>query len=197
MPARVLLLLLLLVLGAPGAAFAVSLFDFQWTSSSWFSTLIPVNRTNPDGSITPYDEVSRSAAMSGSGILALTPPSVEFAGYRFEFSGTGGSGGGRTYASGQISEGDITFPVSPDVPVSGGGPYSGGLLKLEGDPARPSGISISYFAGSSPHCMFNCSSVEFQGSGRVRTATVAASEPGALFVTGLILLGAAWLRRRR
>lgn len=197
MPERACLLALLLVLTAPGAARATSLFDFGWTSSAEFTTLVPVNRTEPDGSVTLFDEVRLRGTRSGSGILTLTSPSAAFDGYGFEFSGIGGGGSGDTLPGGEILDGHVSFPLPPDIPVDGaGGLLSGGLLTLEGDPARPSGLSISYFAGSSPHCLFNCSRVEFHGVGRPR-ASVAAVEPEGVIVVALGLLGAAWVRSRR
>lgn len=197
MPERACLFAILLVLAAPAAARATSLFDFDWTSSAEFTTLIPVNRVEPDGSITPYDQVRLSGTRSGSGILALTPPSAAFDGYGFEFSGVGGGGSGDTLPGGEILDGHISFPLPPDVPGGdGGGSFNGGLLTLEGDPSRPSGLSISYLAGSSPHCLFNCSRVEFHGVGRAR-GTVAAVEPEGVVVVVLGLLAAAWVRSRR
>lgn len=182
----------------PGAAHAASLFDFEWSSSALFSTLLPVNRVEPDGSVTPYDEIRQSGTRAGSGVLTLTLPGASVGDYLFEFSGSGGAGTGQALAGGEILPGGFTFALPSDVPVSGPGAaaLSGGHLTLEGDPARPSAVSISYFEGTSPHCLFNCSSVEFRGLGRARGNAVAAAEPEAAMLAALGLLGVAWRRAR-
>lgn len=186
------------VLAAPGAARGVSLFDFEWSSSATFSTLVPVNRVEPDGSVTPFDPIRQTATQAGSGVLALTLPSTSVDGYSFEFSGPGGSGSGAALPGGEILPGSFSFTLPPDVPVflPGLEAISGGRLTLEGDPARPSAVSIEYFEGPSPHCMFDCSSVQFQGLGLSNSTTVAAFEPEAALLAAVGLLGVAWFRTR-
>ena len=193
------LLALLLTLTTPGAAHATSLFDFEWTSSARSSTLVRVDRVEPDGSVTPYDEVRRSGTRTGSGVLTLTLPSTSVDGYTFTFSGTDGAGAGAARNAGEIPAGAFTFALPSNVPVSlpGVDEYSGGRLTLQGDPGRLSTVSIEYVEGSSPHCVLNCSSVEFRGLGVPRRATVAAMEPPGSMLTALGLLGMAWLRARR
>lgn len=192
-------LVVALVLAAPGAAHAVSIFDFDWRSFAEFSTLIPVNRVEPDGSITPYDQVRISGTRSGHGELALTRPPVLEGGFFFEFSGTGGSGAGQTLPDGTIVPGQFVFPLPPDVPI-GTGPasgFSGGRLDLVGNPSSASAVSISYFEGTSPHCLFSCYAIEFSGAGTRRA--VSASEPGATVIVALGLaaaMAARVLRRR-
>lgn len=183
----------------PGSAHAASVFDFEWSSSATYSTLVPVNRVEPDGSVTPYDQVQRTGTRAGAGTLTLTLPSTSVDGYTFEFSGASGSGAGAALSGGEILPGAFTFALPADVPVTLPGLelISGGFIGLEGDPARPSTVSISYFEGASPHCQFNCSSVQFQGLGRARASTVAAAEPADALLATLGLLGVAWLRGRR
>lgn len=199
MTAIVTLFLSVLFVTLPDAASAASAFDFEWSSSATFSTLVPVNRVEPDGSVTPYDRVQRTGTRAGSGTLTLTLPSASVDGYTFEFSGTNGAGAGSARAGGEILPGTFSFALPEDVPVTlpGLALASGGVLEFEGDPARPSTVSISYYEGSSPHCQFNCSSVQFQGLGRTRASTVAAAEPASALLATLGLLGVAWLRRRR
>ena len=185
-------------LGAPATASAVTIFDFDWTSSAFFSTLIRVDRVEPDGSITVFDEIRRSGTLDGSGTLVLTPPDAGFDGYVFEFSGVDGGGAGQTLPDGTILAGTFAFPLPPDVPVDlGSSSLFAGFLELQGDPLEPATLSISYVQGSSPHCLFDCSSVEFVGFGRARSGRVAAPEPAGALVAMLGLLAAAWLRRRR
>lgn len=197
MTAMTSLLVVALVLAAPATARALTLFDFQWTSSATFSTLIPVNREEPDGTVTPYDEVRRSGTLTGSGTLALTLPSATADGYTFQFSGPAGSGAGQALPGGQILPGQFTFALPADVPVTPGvDALSGGTLTLQGNPAQPSGIAITYFESTSPHCLFDCSSVTFTGFGQARGAAVAAAEPADAVLAALGLLGAAWLGAR-
>lgn len=192
------LLISLLVLVTPAVAHAASLFDFEWTSSATYSTLIPVNRVEPDGSITPYDQVRQTGTLAGSGLLTLTLPSTSVDGYTFEFSGTNGAGAGAALPGGEIPPGAFSFSLPADVPVALPGLQliSGGFIGFEGDPAAPSAVSISYFEGSSPHCQFDCSSIQFQGFGRARGNTVAAAEPENALLAAIGLLGVAWLRAR-
>jgi hypothetical protein len=74
--------------------------------------------------------------------------------------------------------------------------YSGGRLTLQGDPARPSAVSIAYVEGSSPHCVLTCSSVEFQGLGVARRPTATAMEPQDTMLAARGLLGVVWSRAR-
>jgi hypothetical protein len=191
-------LALVLVVAGPAIVQAVSLFDFDWTSFAEFSTLIPVNRVEPDGSVTPFDEVRISGTRNGLGVLALTRPPELDGGFFFEFSGIGGGGAGQTLADGTILPGQIGFPLPPDVPV-GTGPagFAGGALTFVGSPSSASALSISYFEGTSPHCLVDCFAIEFSGTGRRRA--VSAPEPsGALLVAiGLVVAVAAGTRRRR
>lgn len=198
MTAIVALFVSLLALTVPAAAHAASLFDFAWRSSANFSTLVPVNRVEPDGSVTPYDQVRQTGTRAGSGVLTLTLPSTSVDGYTFEFSGADGAGTGAARSGGEILPGTFTFALPSDVPVNlpGVEALSGGHLAVAGDPARPSTVSISYFEGSSPHCAFNCSSVQFQGLGQARANTVAAAEPAPALLAAAGLLGVAWLRAR-
>jgi len=198
MTAIVALFVFVFALITPGGAHAASLFDFEWSSSALFSTLLPVNRVEPDGSVTPYDEVRQRGTRAGSGTLTLTQPGASVGDYVFEFSGTGGAGAGEARAGGEIAPGSFTFALPSDVPRSGPGAWTlgGGHLTLEGDPARPSAVSISYFEGTSPHCVFDCSSVEFRGFGRARGDAVAAAEPEGAMLALLGLLGLGWLRAR-
>lgn len=198
MRAMVSLVCFVVGLGAPATATAVTIFDFDWTSSAFFSTLIRVDRVEPDGSVTVFDEVRRSGTLGGSGDLALTLPDAGFDGYVFEFSGADGSGAGEALPDGTILAGTFAFPLPPGVPLDlGSSTLAGGFLELQGDPRQPSAVSVAYFEGSSPHCLFDCSSVEFVGLGRARSGRVAAPEPANALVAMLGLLAAVWLRRRR
>jgi hypothetical protein len=199
MTAIVVLFALLLALVTSGTAHAASLFDFAWSSSARSSTLVRVDRVEPDGSITPYDEVKTSGTRKGSGVLTLTLPSTSVDGYTFTFAGADGAGTGAARTGGEIPPGGFSFALPSDVPVDlpGVDGYSGGRITLQGDPARPSAVSIAYVEGSSPHCVVNCSSVEFQGLGVPRRATVAALEPQDAMLAALGLLGVVWLRGRR
>ena len=185
------------VLSSVGMAGAQMLFDFGWTSSASYSTLIPVNRVEPDGGVTPFDPVRLGGTRSGTGVLALTPQAD---GFSFTFSGAGGTGGGGTLAGGEILQGRLIFPLPADVPVRGPGSpeLSGGWLAFDGPRAQPTGVSMAYFEGASPHCMFECSSIEFRGLGTRRSggSTVTASEPASMALVGIALLVAARLRRR-
>lgn len=198
MTAIVALFVSLLALTIPAAVHAASVFDFEWSSSASYSTLVPANRVEPDGSVTPYDRIQQTGTRAGSGVLTLTLPSTSVDSYTFEYSGTGGSGAGAALSGGEILPGTFTFALPTDVPVilPGLETLSGGFLALQGDPAQPSALSISYFEGASPHCAFNCSSVQFQGFGLARANTVAAVEPGSALLAAVGLLGVAWLRAR-
>lgn len=188
-------LALVFVMAAPGVAFADWQFSFDWTSSAWYSTLIPVNRVEPDGSITPYDQVQISGTRSGTGTLVLAQP-PEFGGaYAFEFAGPSGGGAGQTELDLAILPGMIGFPLPTDVPGGQlGDVYAAGGLQLVGDAARPSAISISFMQSASPHCMFDCGAIEFTGYG---SRTVAAPEPSAALLVGVGLVVGVLRRVRR
>ena len=177
-------LVIALVLASPPVAHAVSLFDFDWKSFAEFFTLFP-------------DEVRISGTKSGHGVLALNRPPELDGGFSFEFSGTGGSGVGQTLADGTILPGQFDFPLPPDVPV-GTGPasgFSGGALNFVGSPSNPSAISISYFEGTSPHCLSNCYGIEFSGVGTRRV--VSAPEPFVTLIAALGLAAALATRAQR
>ena len=187
---------LVTVFSSVGVAGAQMLFDFGWTSSASYSTLVPVNRVEPDGSITPFDQVSIGGTRSGIGVLALTPQSD---GFSLTFSGSDGSGAGATLAGGEILQGRLIFPLPPDVPLHlpGRPNLSGGWLAFDGSRRQPTGVSIAYVEGASPHCTFDCSSIEFRGLGtRTSGGSVTASEPMSIVLVGVALLVAARLRSR-
>jgi hypothetical protein len=190
-------LALIVLVAVPGRAHAVSFFDFDWVSFAEFSTLIRVDRVEPDGSITPFDEVRISGTRTGHGVLALTQPPELGGGFFFEWSGTGGNGSGEALADGTILPGHIGFPLPPAVPV-GTGPagFAGGSLRLTGAPRAASALTISYLEGTSPHCLFDCFAIEFSGTGTRRA--VSAPEPSAalLVALGLLAAVAAGARRR-
>jgi len=194
----VVIALVLLLLGTFGTADAQLLFDFSWTSTASFSTLVRVDRVEPDGSITPYDQVRIDGTRTGSGLLVLAPV-ADGEGRSFSFSGTGGSGSGTTLAGGEILPGQLSFALPPDVPVHlpGNANLSGGFLALAGPAQSPTGLSISYFEGASPHCQFGCSSITFSGSGVRHAAPVTAAEPSSILLVGLAMLTLARLRSRR
>ena len=189
---------LVLILGTVGTAGAQMLFDFSWTSTASFSTLVRVDRVEPDGSITPYDQVRIDGTRTGSGVLALAPL-ADGEGSSFRFSGAGGSGSGATLAGGEILPGQLSFALPPDVPVRlpGNANLSGGFLMLAGPAQSPTGLSISYFEGVSPHCQFGCSSITFSGSGDRHAGSITAAEPSSMLLVGIALLTLARLRSRR
>lgn len=197
MPRIVLPLALVVALAAPGTAHAAWSFDFQWTSIASFFTLVPVNRVEPDGSVTPFDEVRITGTRSGEGALAVTQPAELGGGFFFGFSGRGGAGSGQAEPDGTIPGGNVAFPLPPDVPLGGSGTprFDEGRLDFAGDPAQPSGVSISYLRADSPHCLFNCSVLEFTGSGTRRA--VSAPEPAVALLLAAGLAGAAVTRARR
>ncbi len=200
----VLTLGLVLVPAVPAAADLV--FDFSWQSSIDYWTAIPVNRVNPDGSVTPYDQVRLDGTLAGTGTLTLGPSTAGFTagGHVFAFDGTAGGGGGAAYPDGHIDADPrfIQFPIPsiPTPPVPAPDPFffsptNGGLLTLDGDPADPSGISISFFSGSSPHCTFGgCETVSFLGEG---TRTVSTAEPAPLVLVAAALGSILVLHRRQ
>lgn len=194
----IVVLALVLVLGTFGTADAQLLFDFSWTSTASFSTLVRVNRVEPDGSITPFDQVRIDGTRTGSGLLVLAPLADE-EGFSFTFSGSGGSGSGTTLAGGEILPGQLSFALPPDVPVHlpGNANLSGGFLMLAGPAPSPTGLSISYFEGVSPHCQFGCSSITFSGSGVRHAGPVTAAEPSSMLLVGIAMLTLARLRSRR
>jgi hypothetical protein len=197
MPGIILPLALVVALAAPGTAHAAWSFDFQWRSLASFFTLVPVNRVEPDGSVTPFDEVRIEGTRNGQGVLLVTQPPELGGGFFFEFSGPGGSGAGQAEPGGTIFGGQFTFPLPPDVPTGGSGTplIDEGRLDFAGDPAQPSGVSISYLRADSPHCLFNCSVIEFGGSGTRRT--LAAPEPAIALLVAAGLAGAVVSRARR
>jgi MYXO-CTERM domain-containing protein len=194
--ASALAIALTIALSVPAPAHAAWLFDFQWSSFASFFTLIPVDRVEPDGSVTPFDEVRIEGTRNGQGLLTLTQPAELAGGYFFEFSGAGASGSGQAEPEGLIPGRRFAFPLPPEVPLGGmSSPrIDEGRIDLAGPPGSPSGVSITYLATDSPHCMFDCSAIGFSGSGTRRT--VSAPEPAALLFVAAGL-GAALVRRRR
>ena len=182
------LVVALMVVGPTPAAAQVSFFDFDWSTSAEFSTF------NPD----TFQTSRISGAISGQGVLALTRPPELNGAFFFEFSGAGGSGFGQTLPGGRtISPGQFAVPLPPDVPVHTGpvSGFSGGVLDLVGSPSNASAISIEYFEGTSPHCVFDCYAIDFLGAGTRRA--VSALEPSATLIEALGLAAAVAVRARR
>ena len=69
------------------------------------------------------------------------------------------------------------------------------MLNFVGSPFNRSVISISYFEGTSPHCLSNCYAIEFSGVGTRRA--VSATEPSVALIVALGLAAAATARARR
>jgi len=177
--------LLVAMLVAPAEAAADLIYRMEWQRTDSFFTLIPVNRTNPDGSVTPFDEVHRTDTTSGLGVLRLAPTDLML-------------GPGLTWYDASLDGvflANVGLGASPAVQPQclHSPPLCGGDVTAEGDPDRPSRLSLGLFDGDSPHCLFNCTSTEFRGLARL-----VAPEPatGSLLV-GLGLGLAAFVVRRR
>jgi len=179
----ILVLALALVLGATVPASADTFYGFSWTSIADYYNFNP----------STFELETAHGELNGSGVLRLSP--APDGGSNFAFDGVGGSGFGQTNADGFIAPdfgvGFISFPIPSGVPPFGSSPVvNGGLLLLDG-----ANLTIGYFNGTSPHCLFDCGSLEFIGTG---TLTAEASEPlsaGLLAFVGLT--AAAALRRKR
>ena len=129
---------------------------------------------------------------TGSGVLQLS--SMPDGTWAFTFDGVGGSGFGQTIDAEIILPGAISFPIPPDVPVGGSPSQFGQGILLIDNSITGEDLVVGYFEGTSPHCLNDCWSVEFFGSG---TQIAEASEPLSAGLLALGLAAAAALRRRR
>lgn len=177
----ILVLAVALVLGTTVPASADTFYGFSWTSIADYFNFNP----------STFDADTAHGELTGSGVLRLSP--APDGGSTFMFDGVGGSGFGQTNADGLIAPefgvGSINFPIPDGVPVfTSSPPFADGVLFLEG-----ADLTIGYFEGTSPHCLFDCWSIEFIGTG---TQIAQASEPFGGLLTLAGLAAAAALRRR-
>ncbi|MGH7392863.1 MAG: hypothetical protein ACREM3_25930 [Candidatus Rokuibacteriota bacterium] len=172
------------LLVSPAMAAGDLLYQMEWQQVDGFSTLVRVNRQNPDGSVTVFDEVRRTNTSAGVGVLRLAPlpllPEPDRTWYDASLDG--------------VSFANVALGASPAIEPQCLHPLCVGVVSAEGDPARPARLGLSFADTDSPHCLFNCLSREFSG-----LAVLAAPEPAmSAWVAALGLgLGAAFLRRRR
>jgi hypothetical protein len=190
-----------LTLALSSSAAAQLVYDFTWQSSATSSRDVLVSQPLAGGGVFPYQRVTAQGQTNGAGTLALTPTAS--GGFRFQFSGDGGTGFGSTGAGGGIvpgfQKGNVGFPLPAGVPDLFATPpqYAGGFLELQGDPGRPSGLRVAYdeAARSNTFCA-PCWSVELVGSGTLRTPLPAA-EPVSTALGAFGLVTAIALRSRR
>ncbi len=181
------------VLTSASAAAAQALYDFSWQSTATYDRFTPTG-----GEIGPF-----SGALSGQGLLSLSP--LAGGGYTFQFSGAGGSGAGTAVTTPaqplEIQHGQLTFPIPPDVIVHDQfltEPRPGvlGWMEITGDPAAPDSLSIRFGEGGHSNTFGANWSVAFFGAGVPSgTPRTAAPEPAAAaWLVGGALLAALVVR---
>ncbi len=174
------------LVATPAVVAAGFVFDWRWTSVGEFAPANDATR-------------ARSGALRGEGTLTVTPQAG--GGYRFEFSGTGGSGAGRTGPDGSLGEGGIAFPTPPGVFPGDSAPpprpdLVGGALRLLGDPADPTRVELRYVEGDRCNTFCDAWFRSLEGAG-TRRRSVSAAEPGVLALAAWLLAAAVALGRRR
>lgn len=209
------LLALLLPVSHVSAQDTPFVYDFNWTSSASVTNLF----FNSNGVV---DFTTSRGNLAGQGTLTLTPvPTTGPNAFRFDFSGTNGSGSGfftgpgifefsrsgGVQSAGGTAEIAAQFPTAVSVPSNANpfGTQGGGSVTEQGPPTHPTSFTVSFFQG--PIGSHGCSSAvppfcsalastSFEGTGVLQTSVASAAEP-ALIALVAVALGAATVARRR